>query len=161
RGRAAVDDRSGPLRRAGRLAPRLAQDPGEGEVNPSERPQRAGAQPGRRPAEGLDQLAGALVPLAALADAPVDDLLQLVAAREVATLGRADPGPCIALHEHPQELPDLVDVVTGLPLRNESSRDLARGHAWIEGARPLGSSIADRTDDPEIPELQVRAVAHE
>ena len=67
---------------------RLAQDAGEREVHALQRPQHAGLQRGGRVAQGLDQLVGALVALAPLADAAVDDLLEVVAAGQPADLVR-------------------------------------------------------------------------
>src|SRR5262249_51812718 len=99
---------------------------------------------------------------AALADAPVHDLLQVVAAGEMTHLGGADALPRVSLDEHPQELSDLVDVVARLPLGNDSRGDLARGHGRVERARGQPPApIAHRADDAEVAELQARAVAHE
>ena len=67
--------------------------------------------------ERLDQLVGALVALAPLADAAVDDLLQVVAARKTPDLAGANPRARVPFHQHPQELPDLIHVVARLPLR--------------------------------------------
>ena len=51
--------------------------------------------------ERVDQLVGALVPLPPLADAAVDDLLQVIAAREPADLVGANPRaarrPCTSM----------------------------------------------------------------
>src|SRR4029453_15980953 len=88
----------------------------------------------RRAAEGLDQLPGALVALATLADAAVNDLLELVAAGELRDLGGWDPSGPVPLDEHPEELSDLIDVVARLPLGDEPRGDLARRHVGVEGA---------------------------
>ena len=78
-----------------RFAARIAslrfrrQDAGERDVDAFQRAQHAGLQRGRRIAERLDHLVGALVSLAALADAAIDDLLQVIGAREPADLGQA------------------------------------------------------------------------
>jgi hypothetical protein len=65
---------------------RPAEDAGEGEVGTFERAQRPGPQRDGAAAQRLDQHVGGLVALAPLAQAAVDDLLQLVAAAE-----QADP----------------------------------------------------------------------
>ena len=123
----AVDDRAGPPRGADGLAAALAQDAGEGEVHALQRPQHAGLQRSGRIAQGLDQLVGALVALPPLADAAVDDLLQVIAAREPADLVGADPRPRVALHQHAQQLPHLVHVVARLPLRGGARRGCRSG----------------------------------
>ena len=80
----------------------LAQDPGERQVHALERSEHAGTQRRRRVLQRVDQLVRALVALAALADAAIDDLLQVIAAREPAHVGRPDARSGIALHEHRQ-----------------------------------------------------------
>ena len=82
RRRAAVDDGAGLARGVRRLAPRPAQDAGEREVHAFQGTQDTGIERRRTSAQRLDQLVGALVPLPPLADAAVDDLLQVIAALE-------------------------------------------------------------------------------
>src|SRR5262245_47705067 len=124
--RRAVHDRAGALRRTGRLDARLAQDAGERQVHAFERAEHAGPQGRRRVAQRVDQLIGALVALATLADAAIDDLLQVVAARETAHVAGAEALLGAALHQHADELTDLVHVVARLPLRHHTFDDLAR-----------------------------------
>src|SRR5262249_32761404 len=78
------------------LAAALAEDAGEREVHALEGLQHACLQGRRRVLESLDELVGALVALAALADAAVDDLLQVVAARQAADLRRPQARPGVA-----------------------------------------------------------------
>jgi len=86
---AAVHDRAGgaPPRRR----PRGADAPGsrERQMYAAQARESAGAQPDHRRLERPDQLVGRLVAAVPVADAAVDDLLQLVAARE-----RFGPSPC-------------------------------------------------------------------
>src|SRR5258708_34827830 len=99
-----MDDRPGAFGGADRLAPGLAQDPGEGEVHALERLPHARLQRLRRIPERVDHLVGALVPLAPLADAAVEDLLEVIAAAEASDLG--GPGPLASgpLDQHAQQL---------------------------------------------------------
>ena len=76
-------------RRLLRIDARHAQDAGEREVHALQRLHRADSHRRRRLLQRLDQLVGALVALAALADAAIDDLLQLIAARETPHLAGA------------------------------------------------------------------------
>src|SRR5439155_17036492 len=157
----AVDDGPGPPGGADGLAAAPGQDAGEGEVHALQRPQHADLQRSGRVAERLDQLVGALVPLPPLAEAAVDDLLEVIAARETADLGRADPHLRVALDQHPEELAHLVDVVTRLPLGNRARENVAGGRQRVHGARGDPSPVALLPDDPEIAELQAPAVADE
>ena len=100
----------------------------------------------RRSAQRLDQLVGALVALAPLADAAVDDLLQVIAAGEAADLARADARPRVALDQHPQQLPDLIHVVARLPLRRGAARmSLGAVSAFIVRAVMPRRSLCCRT----------------
>src|SRR5579872_6078687 len=111
----AVNDGPGAPRRALRFVAPAAQDACEREVDAFQRAQDAGLQAPRRSPERRDHLVGALVALAALADAAVDDLLQMVAAGQGADFEGPHARPRVTLDQHPQQLADLVDVVSGLP----------------------------------------------
>src|SRR5262249_13691847 len=152
--RRAMNDRAGALCRADRLGAPAGQDPGEREVDPSERPRRSGPERRRAMAEGLDQLVGALVPLSALADAAVHDLLQMVRARQAPDLARADPIARVALDEHPEELADLVDVVARLPLGDGAVQDLERRRQAVPCPGSHTAAVPHPPHDPEIAELQ-------
>ena len=76
--------------------------------------------------ERVDQLVRALVSLAALAEAAVDHLLQMIAAGEAPDLVLEDPLPRVPLHQHPDELPHLVHVVARLPLGRGAREDVTR-----------------------------------
>ena len=102
RRRHAVDDRAGPPRGPHRFAAPFAQNSGEREMHALERPQDADLERGGRLAEGLDHLVGALVPLPALADAAVDDFLQVIRAGEATHVARGNTCPRVALDQHPQ-----------------------------------------------------------
>ncbi len=134
--RTPVDDGARPARRPDGLAAPPRQYPRESEVHALQRPRRSGAKLGRRIPEGVDQLVGALVPLAPLADAAIHDLLQMIAARQPADLGGPDAGARVALHEHPEKLTDLIHVVARLPFRRGAFEDVARRGQRIECPRP-------------------------
>ena len=116
----------------------------------------------RRIAQRLDHLVGALVALAALADAAVDDLLQVIAAargresRRRASRTRASP-----LISMPSSWPDLVDIVARLPLRHRAREDVARRGQRVHRARGDAAPVALLADDAEVAELQAAAVADE
>src|SRR5262249_30462903 len=97
----------------------------------------------------------------ALADAPVDDLLQVVAAPELADLFGAQARPRVALDEHSHELAHLVHVVPRLPLGRRALQDVARGRQPSQDARPASSRVDVVPDDPEVSTLQGAAVADE
>src|SRR5262249_44796812 len=121
----------------------------------------AGAQLGRRRVERLDQLVGALVALAALADAAIDDLLQRVAALERPHFGRAYALARIPLDQHPEQLADLIHIVAGLPFRRRAGNQIARGHVRIQGAHGDAAMIVLLTDDAEVAKFQLAAFADE
>jgi chromate transporter len=156
-----VDDGPRAPRGPHRVAPGLAEDAGEGHVRPLERLPHPRLQRGRPLAERLDQLVRALVPLPPLADAPVDDLLQVVAARQPPDLGGADPLARVPFHQHAQELAHLIHVVARLPLGDGALDDVAGGGERVQhvGRRP--PAVALLPDDPEVSQLQAAALAHE
>ena len=61
---------------------------------PLQRAQHAGLQRAGRVAQRVDQLVGALVALPPLADAAVDDLLQMIAARQLRGSSRVRIARC-------------------------------------------------------------------
>src|SRR5262249_26299395 len=126
-----------------------------------ERAQHAGPQGRRRVAQRVDQLIGALVALATLADAAIDDLLQVVAARETAHVAGAEALPGAALPQHADELTDLVHLRARPPLRHHPFEDLARRGEWIHRPGGGAAAIALRADDAEVPELEPRTLADE
>lgn len=69
--------------------------------------------------------------------------------------------PRVAFHQHPKQLPDLVHVVARLPLRDCPREDIAGGVQRVQGAGAGPAPVALLPDEPEIPELQAPAVAHE
>ena len=161
RGRRAVDFRSGPARGARGLDAGTAQDAGEGHVRSLERPQPSDLELRGRIPERVDQLRGALVALAALADASVDDFFQVVRAAQAAHLARPDPGGRGSLHEHPQKLADLIDVVARLPLGRRAREDVARNAPRVQRVCRDAAPVALVAHDAEVAELQGHAVADE
>src|SRR5690606_9482322 len=135
-------------------APRHREDPGKGEVDALEALETAAALEHFGPlAERLDQLVRALVPLAALADAAIDDLLQRIAAVEPLDLRQPDARPGVALDQHAQELTHLIHIVSRLPLGSRPGEDVARRHVGVERPRCDPAAIVLLPDDAEVAEL--------
>ena len=135
--------------------------PVKARCTPFKRAQRPDLERRRRRRQRLDQLIRALVAFAALADAAVDDLFQMIAAGQRAHLGRADPRVRIAFDQHPEQLPDLIDIVSRLPLRRGAGEDVARRHQRVQGPRGDATPVALLPDDAEIAKLEAGVVAHE
>src|SRR5262245_5611236 len=161
RRRTVVDDGAGAPRGLHRVLAGTAQDPGECEVRALQAAQDPGRERGGRVLEGLDELVGVLVALASLPDAAMHDLLQMIAAAQRADLARADAGLRVPLHEHRQELPDLVDIVARLPLGGLAVDELAGRHVGVERARHDPLSLALIPDDAEIAQLEPLPFADE
>ncbi len=156
-----MDGRSGSARRLGGLAAAPGQDAGEGEMCSLECSQPPDLQRRGWMGQSVDQLPRALVPLPALTDAAIDDLLQVIGAAQAPDLAGANPGRRGSLHEHSQELPDLIDVVARLPLGSGGREDVARGSPRVQRPRVDAAPIALVPHDAEVPELQAHAVADE
>ena len=109
----------------------------------------------------LDQLVGALVALAPLADAAIDDLLQMIGAGSLRTSGARTRALRVALDQHAQQLPDLIHIVSRLPLRRGAGEDVAGRHQRIQRARGDAALIVLLADDAEVAELEARVVADE
>ena len=153
-----MDNRAGARRRLRSHRAVAGEDAGEGEVHPLERLQRAHVERGRRRPQRFDQLVGALVALAALADAAVDDLLQMIAAGQPAHVAGAEAHARIALDQHAQQLSDLIHVVARLPLRRRAGEDVARCGERVESCRAvIAAMIALLANDAEVAELQPRS----
>src|SRR5690606_17733299 len=162
RGRAAVDDGAGPGRGPRGIAPRHGENPGESEVDAREALEPPSAGERLRPlAERLDQLVRALVTLAALADAAIDDLLQRSAAVETLDLGQPDARPRVTLDQHAQELSHLIHIVARLPLGRRAGEDVTRRHVGVERACRDAAAIVLLPDDAEVAELEAMALADE
>ena len=140
---------------------RVRQDAGEGEMRSLERPQPSDLQRRGWMGQGVDQLPRALVPLPALTDAAIDDLLQVIGAAQAPDLAGANPGRRGSLHEHAEELPDLIDVVARLPLRGRGREEVARHSPRVQRAGVDAAPVALVPHDPEIAELQAHPVADE
>src|SRR4029450_1744051 len=94
-------------------------------------------------------------------DAARDDLLQVIAAGEMANLPGAESRSRRPLDQDAEELPDLVHVVSRLPFRHDARDDVARRRARIQRPRGNAASIALLPYDPEVAQLQPAAIAHE
>jgi len=140
---------------------RLAKDAGEGHVHAPQRAQHAGLERRRARAQRVDHLVGALVALAPLADAAVDDLLQLIAAAQAADVVGAHAAARVSLHQHPEQLPHLVDVVARLPLGRRARQQIARRGHPVHRVRGDAARVALLADDAEVAELEARAGADE
>ena len=154
---------SAPARRAARMASRrgLLRMPVNVRCTPLSVRSTPTLSARRRVAQRVDQLVGALVALAALAEAAIDDLLEVIAAREEPHVRRADARPRVALDQHAQQLADLIDVVARLPLRRGSGQDVARRRQRVHRPRGDAAAIALLLHDAEVAELELPAVADE
>jgi len=161
RRRTAVDDRARFLRGANRFAAQPAEDSREGEVRSLQRAQHARLQRRWRIAQRVDHLVRALVAFPPLADAAVDDFLQVIRARQPAHFERTHARPRVSLDQHAEQLPDLIHVVSCLPLGDGAREDVARRGQRVHRARRDPAAIALLPDDPEISQLQMPAVADE
>ena len=156
-----MDDGTGATGRSHRFAPLARQNSRECQVHAFQRAEDAGVQGGRRVAQRVDQFVGAFVALPPLADTAIDDLFQMIAARERSHLIGTEARTRIALYQHAKQLPDLIDVVSRLPLGRGTVEDVARRRHGVQGSRGDAAGIALLTGDPEITELEPATVAHE
>ena len=115
---------------------------------------RADLERRRRVGKRVDQLVRAFVSLPTLADAAIDDLFQVIAAREGANLRRANACVRVTFDQHPQQLAHLVHIVTRLPLGSSPIEDVAGSHVRVQGARRHTAPIALLPDDAEVAELE-------
>ena len=76
-------------------------------------------------------------------------------------LRRCESARGVALHQHPQQLPDLVDVVARLPLGHCAVDDLAWRRQRVHRARGDPATVALLPDDAEVAELEAAPLAHE
>ena len=125
-----------------------------------ERSERAHLQHSGRVGERLDHLVSVLVPFPPLADAAIDDLLQVVAAREPPDFMGSDPDLRVPLDQHPQQLSHLIHVVARLPSWNGPREDIARRGQRVHRVCRNSAPVALLADDPEIAELQPIAFTH-
>src|SRR6266550_9416712 len=112
-------------------------------------------------AERRDQVPGGLVTFAAHAEAAVDDLLEMIAAGQLADITAADRAGDVAPQQHHGDQADLVDVIALLPAAHSAPGDLV-GH--VEQVESVGgdATMAELVGrDPEVAELQLLLVAHE
>ena len=152
-----------PARFAARTASlRLpAEDAGEREVDAFQRAQHAGLQRCGRIPQRIDHLVGAFVALAPLADAAIDDLLQMIGAPRRADLGEAHARARVSFDQHAEQLSDLIHIVARLPARHGAREDVARRGQRVHRARGDAAAIALLPDDAEVAELQTASVADE
>ena len=92
-----MDDGARLLRGADRFAAQPAEDSREGEMHALQRAQHARLQRRRRIAQRVDHLVRALVSFPPLADAAVDDFLQVIGARQPAHFERTHARPRVSL----------------------------------------------------------------
>src|SRR5262245_37320814 len=85
----------------------------------------------------------------------------MIRARQAADLLRPDADARIALDQHPEQLADLVNVVARLPLRDRARGNVARRGQRVHRVRRDAAAIALLTNDPEVAELEMTAVADE
>src|SRR5262245_59172243 len=126
-----------------------------------QRPEDARLERGGWIAKRLDHLVRALIALAALAEAAVDDLLQVIGAAQSADFTRPHAHARVTFDQHPEQLADLIHVISRLPLRNGARDDVARRGQRVHRARGDTAPIALLAHDPEVPQLQMAAIADE
>src|SRR6266851_3696565 len=156
-----LHDRAGLTGRGDGLAPRTAQESGEGEPLSPETLDAAYRQLLRTMPQGSNELAGGLVAAAAGAQAAVNDLLQVVAAGKATNVATAHGTRDVAAQQHRRQLADLIDVVALLPLPDPSPRDLRRRVEEVEGIGGDTPAIALMPGDAEVAQLQLLVLAHE
>ena len=110
--------------------------------------------------EGGNQFAGRLVAAAASPDAPVEHFLELVGALQQPDVARLDSALGAAFHQHPQQLPHLEHVVARLPAP-QVLQHFARRAERIQGVGGDAAAVRLLASDPEIPELEMTALADE
>src|SRR5262249_25771660 len=137
------------------------EDAGERDVRALERADRAGSQRRGRTPERLDHLVGGLVTLATLADAAVDDLLQVIATVHPPHVGGTESMGGVLADQHAYELADLINVVARLPLGHVTGEDVARRGHPVHRVRGDAAPVALLARDAEVAELQDVLVAHE
>src|SRR5205085_5912611 len=128
-------------------------NPGEGEMHALERPTHPRAQPSGRMLERIDQLLRAVVAFPPLADAAIDDLLQMIAAGKRANVISADPRARVAAHEHAGQLAHLIDIIARLPFRRGAIENFTRRRQTIHGAGDDAAAVALLAHDAEVAEL--------
>src|SRR5262249_23961891 len=133
----------------------------EGDGGAFQSPQTAGFRRGRGVGPGLYHSVGPLVPLPALADTAIHDLLQVIGADEPADFRQTHSHPRVALDQHPQQLTDLIHVVTRLPAWNGALENVAGRCQRVHRARGDAPTIALLSHDAEVSELEALSVAHE
>ncbi len=91
----------------------------------------------------------------------MNDLLQMVAAGQVAHILTAHRAGDVPAQQHRRELADLINVVALLPPPHPSPRDLRWRVEHVEGVGGDTLAVALVPGDAKIPELQLLVLAHE
>src|ERR1051325_6357732 len=115
----------------------------------------------RRVLQGVDQLRGGLVALAARAETPMDHFLEMIAAGEPPHVAAVHRRVHVAAQQHGDQLADLIDVVALLPFPDFAPRDLRRRAERVERVRGDAAAAGLVGRDAEVAELQAFVLAHE
>src|SRR5262249_17725586 len=134
---------------------------GERQMHAVQRSDHTCLQHSGRMLQRVDQFFRAFESLPPLANAAMDDFLEMIAAREMTHLARADTRARVALDQDPQQLPDLVDVVSRLPFRPLTIDDVAGRVERVQGANRDAAAVALLPRDAEVAKLQAAALADE
>src|SRR4029450_10864327 len=85
----------------------------------------------------------------------------MVRTRQPPDVMRAEPRPRIALDQHAEELPDLIDIVAPLPPWRGPRQQIARRGQRVHGVRRDAALVALLSNDAEVAELEASLIAHE
>ena len=111
--------------------------------------------------EGGDQLARRLVALAAHAEAAMDDLFQMIAARETPHIAAAHRTHDVAAQKHGRDQADLINVVSLLPASHPSPGYFSRRVENVERVRGDAPRASLVHRDAEVAKLQLLVLANE
>src|SRR4029078_655183 len=100
-------------------------------------------------------------PIAAHAEAAMNDFLEVITARQTADVLATHRTHDVAAQQHRRELADLIYVVALLPPSNSSPRDLRRRVEQVEriGGDTAPTELMRR--DAEVAQLQLFVLAYE
>jgi hypothetical protein len=156
-----VDDCPGALGRHNRVTPALRQNASEREMDALERSEHSCLQRRRRIPKRFYHFFGALVTLTTLADAAMNNLLQVIAAWQSPHIVGPDALRRITPDQHPDKLSHLIHVVACLPLGDCPRQDVAWRRHRVHGVRGDAAAIALLANDAEVAKLEPRTVADE
>src|SRR5438445_8966767 len=161
RSRACLHDRARPGGRSDRFTSRPVEEPGERHATSLEAPDPAGRKLLWTLPQRGNQLAGRLVALLPRAEAAMNDLLQVIAARESSDVAAPHGAMDVAPEQHRNQLAHLINVIALLPLAHLPPGDLGRCSQRVEciGGHAATTHLVSRYS--EITQFQPLVLAHE